>query len=74
MEGTAGREDGKMALRQLMIGQRMAALRQEREALVTAMEELRTRRTAWEEREARAVPASKAMTVGRCVHSCTSIF
>ena len=46
-----------MALRQLMIGQRMAALRQEREALVTAMEELRTRRTAWEEREARAVAA-----------------
>ena len=46
-----------MALRQLMIGQRMAALRQEREALVAAMEELRTRRTAWEEREARAVAA-----------------
>lgn len=50
-----------MALRQLIIAQRMAALRTEREGLAAAMEELRTRRTVWEERESRAVAAFKEL-------------
>ncbi len=50
-----------MALRQLIITQRMAALRQERENLVAAMEELRNRRTAWEERESRAEAAFREL-------------
>lgn len=46
-----------MALRQLIISQRIAALRSERTALETAAAELANRRNAWEARESAAVAA-----------------